>query len=317
MRQITGRFPSANGKSRAAYRIDAPQEGPVRGVLQLSHGMCEYVGRYDALFSALCGAGWVAAGHDHIGHGASAGSPEELGYFAGRDGWQYLVEDVHTMTGLLREAYPGVPLVLLGHSMGSFIARETLRRYGDGYDGAIICGTAGPNPAAALGIALASVDIALRGGHHRSALLQSLAFGGYNRRFEGRTPYDWLTRDNGIVDRYAADPFCTFIFTSSGFRDLFTLLRRVSRRDWAGSLPKKLPMLLIAGDMDPVGDYGRGVRRVYEGIRAAGCRDVSLKLYPGGRHEILNELNRDEVYQDVLAFCRRLQKNMEGSGASW
>ena len=102
-----------------------------------------------------------------------------------------------------------------------------------------------------------------------------------------------------------------------GFRDLFTLLRRVSRRDWAGSLPKKLPMLLIAGDMDPVGDYGRGVRRVYEGIRAAGCRDVSLKLYPGGRHEILNELNRDEVYQDVLAFCRRLQKNMEGSGASW
>lgn len=311
MRSTTGRFTSANGISRVAYRIDTPKDGPVKGVLQLSHGMCEYVGRYEALFAALCDAGWVAAGHDHIGHGASAGSPEELGYFAEHDGWQCLVEDVHTLSNLVRRQYPDVPLVLLGHSMGSFIARETLRRYGNEYDGAIICGTAGPNPAAALGVALAELDIAIRGGHHRSAVLQNLAFGSYNRRFESRTPYDWLTRDTSIVDRYAADPLCTFIFTSSGFRDLFTLLRRVSRRDWARCLPKELPMLLIAGDMDPVGDYGRGVKKVYARIRAAGCKDVSLKLYPGGRHEILNEINRDAVFQDVLDFCGRIQKTVK------
>ncbi len=306
MSRICGTFTSANGASQVAYRMDEPTTGPFRGVVLVCHGMCEYIGRYDAFFDALCRAGFVAAGHDQIGHGATAQRPEQLGYFAERDGWLCLVEDVQTMAGQIRRRYPDLPLVLFGHSMGSFIARETLRRYGDTYDGAVICGTAGPNPAAALGVALARLDAALFGGRHRSRVLNHLAFSGYNRRFEGRTPFDWLTRDRTIVDRYVADPFCNFVFTASGFGDLFTLLRRVSRRDWAYCLPRRLPMLLIAGDMDPVGGYGRGVRRVEARLRAAGCIDVMLRLYPGARHEVLNEINREEVFGDVMNFLLKL-----------
>lgn len=295
-------FQSADGKSTVAYRIYRP-EGRAKGVVQLSHGMCEYIRRYQPFISFLCDNGYAVCGNDHLGHGETAPSEADLGYFAHRDGWSFLAEDVHTLTGLMKKEYPGLPYFLFGHSMGSFIARVYLERYGDELMGAIICGTAGPNPMAGFGKFLSRLIGLFRGERHRSGLIDQMAFGSYTSRFSDvKSPFDWLTRDRDIVATYEDDPLCTFTFTVSAFHDLFELLTQVNRREWAENVPKELPILLVAGDMDPVGDYGKGVVKVYERLKAAGIRDLQCKLYPGDRHEILNELNQKEVYGDLLAF---------------
>ena len=296
----TFHFLSVNEHNTLWARLYLP-EGQPRGVIQLSHGMCEYFERYHAFAEALCAAGYAVAGHDHVGHGHSVDSPEELGFFAETGGDWVLVEDLMQMTRLIRERLPDVPIILFAHSMGSFIGRRYLSRYGSGLAGAVLCGTAGSQPALPAGLALARSVVATRGAHHRSALLDQLAFGGYGRHFGGPTRYEWLTRDRAVVDRYAADPLCNFRFTAAGFRDLFLLLRAANSDAVFQQTPRALPLLLIAGQEDPVGDFGRGVREVYDRYLASG-HTVQLKLYPGCRHELLNELDRDEVTAEVIAF---------------
>ncbi|MBQ3483284.1 MAG: lysophospholipase [Clostridia bacterium] len=297
---------SADARTRVHGYIWKPQDVTPRGIVQLSHGMCEYVQRYDAVARAFCAAGFVFCGNDHLGHGQTAPDAEALGYTAPRGGADFLVEDLHTMSRLVKNEYPELPLVLYGHSMGSFAARMYLTRYGEELAGALISGTAGPEAPAGLAKHLAHMIAKTRGAHHRSTFLSSLAFGSYNRRFrEEDHPHSWLSRSRAEQEKYKNDPYCTFTFTAAGFDTLFTLLETVSKKDWAANVPKKLPILLFSGDMDPVGNYGKGVQKIYDRLVAAGCC-VRLKLYEGGRHEMHNETNRDEVLSDIIAFAKEV-----------
>ena len=297
-------FESCNGRTANTCYFYLPASGKPRAVVQLSHGMCEYVERYEHLADFLCGRDIALIGHDHPGHGRSAPDAGELGFIDEKNGADLMTADLRRMHLIIRERFPEIPVFLLGHSMGSFVARDYLSRWADGLSGAIICGTAGPNPAAAAGIRLANGMIRRKGSHYRSELLNSIAFGAYNKPFGPDLPtsYEWISSDRELVDRYAADPLCTYIFTAAGFRDLFTSLERVSRPEWARSVPAGLPLYIIAGEQDPVGDFGKGVRRVASRLIEAGTRDLTLRLYPGDRHEIFNEQDRETVFAELAGW---------------
>ncbi|WP_312641562.1 alpha/beta fold hydrolase [Hydrogenoanaerobacterium sp.] len=298
-------YPSANGTDTVSAKLFIPTDIDITAIVQISHGMCEYIDRYHNFAEFLCGKGFMVCGNDHIGHHHSAADAAALGFFSEKDGCSHLVADVHTLTLQMKERFPGMPYFLLGHSMGSFVARCCLADFGEEYDGAIISGTGGPNPLTGVAIKLANLLCKTQGPRKRSKLLDNLAFGKYNDRFEKRTDKDWLTRDHAIVDAYRADPNCSFLFTNAAFRDLFTLTNLANQPTWAHRLPKNLPIFIFSGEDDPVGNYGEGVQKVYEMIKDAGLFDVALKLYKGGRHEMLNELNRNAVYEDIYEWVKR------------
>lgn len=304
-------YPSADGKSTVHAYIWAP-ESP-RGIIQLSHGMCEYVQRYDAWARRFAEAGFVFAGNDHLGHGQTAPDKETLGYTAPRGGADLLVEDLHQMTEALKTRFPGLPIVLYGHSMGSFAARLYLSRYGEELAAALISGTAGPEAPAAVARTLAHAIGKTKGYHHRSKLLTSLAFGSYNRRFaKEQDEHSWLTRDAAVRQCYRNDPFCRFVFTVAGYETLFSLLAAVSDKRHAAALPKSLPILVFAGEDDPVGAFGKGVREVHRRMVAAGC-NATLQLYPGARHEMHHEQERDTVFADLLRFLNGIPALQKGA----
>ena len=196
-------------------------------------------------------------------------------------------------------------LIVMGHSMGSFLCRLYTAKYPeDGFAGAIFMGTGGANGATGAGLLMAKAIAAVKGKKHKSGLLNRMAFGTYNKRFEGRTDFDWLTRDTEIVDKYIADPYCGYLFTVQGMADLISANAASNLQDWYTAVPEKLPILLVSGEEDPVGDYGKGVKSVAEGLRATGHVNVTTKLYPGCRHEVLNETNRQEVTEDLLEWIR-------------
>lgn len=296
-------FLSSNGRTPIRVRRFDPDGAP-RGVVQVAHGVAEHSARYDAFLTFLAEHGFVAAANDHLGHGESRTSEDETGWFAEKDGWDLVVEDMKKLHDLLHGELPGLPYALFGHSMGSFAARTYLIRYPDDADAAVICGTGQQSGAlVGAGKAAASMICALKGTKYRSKLLQSMAFGSYNKGFEPvRTPVDWLSRDTAVTDAYMEDPLCGFTPSAGLFRDMMTGIGFIGRRENVERMNKALPALLIAGSRDPVGENGRGPARVYELWKAAGMRDVTLTLYPECRHELLNERNRDAVKADVLAF---------------
>ncbi len=297
-------FLSADGSSRVTGWIYRP-EGQPRGVVQICHGMCEYIGRYQRFIEDLTKQGFVVAGHDHIGHGESS-APENYGYFGRKDGYRNLVADLHKMTKLVKKEYPGVPYFLFGHSMGSFVSRLYLSKYSAELDGVILCGTGGPNPMAKIGAGICGCVAGIKGPFHRSSTLDKIAFGSFNKKFAPqRTDKDWLTRENAIVDKYLQDSKCMFLFTACGYRDLSKMSALANSAAWYRSLDKKLPVFLIAGDMDPVGSYGKGVQKVFCKLQTTGVKDVSMKLYPDARHELLNETNYSEVFSDILGWITR------------
>ncbi len=303
MTKETLSFPSADGRT-TIHGFRWIPEGEIRWILQLNHGMVEYIGRYDAFAAWLAEQGILCVGHDHLGHGGSVTGQEEWGYFDKAHPSGVLMEDMHALRVLTQKAYPGIPYFMLGHSMGSYLLRKYLALHGAGLAGALLLGVGGvPGSAAAFGVGLCHVIAALRGGHGHSRLLEGLAMGGgAYRQFDatGKEPErSWLTRDTDLVERFYKEPRCTFRFTVNGYQGLFEAVRDAADRELAGQIPKDLPLLLASGDRDPVGDLGEGVRRVEALYREAGIRDLTLKLYPGARHEILNETNRQEVWQDL------------------
>ena len=299
-------FTSSDSVNTVAAYMFIP-DGDVRAVVQISHGMIDYIGRYKELCEYLADRGIAVAGNDHLGHGRTAAIPEDLGYFAERDGYKYVIQDLNKMNALIREQIPGVPVVMLGHSMGSFMARLYAVKYPSTLDGIIIHGTGGANPLLAPGKLIAKLIRLFRGSRHRSKLITSLAFGSYNSRFpkeEGENA--WLTRDVDRVSTRGTDPFTNYKFTVSAYIDLFTALGESNCKEWYFRYPKDLPTLVISGDADPVGDYGRGVESVYNELAAVGVKDVELKLYEGARHELFNEFNREEVYDFLIAWVERV-----------
>ena len=294
------RFPSSDGKHSVSAEIYIPEDIEPRGILQISHGMIDYIGRYGNLIEALTASGYVVAGHDHLGHGRTAESPEELGYFAERDGWELVVGDIYGMNTYLHAEFPRLPIVLFGHSMGSFMGRLYVAKYPDTVAGFIIHGTGGRNPLLGAGKMLARIIRAAKGGSYRSSLITNLAFGSYNKHYDPSEGHNaWLTRDGAQVSGRDEDPFTSYMFTVSGFIDLFEALGRSNSDEWFDSYPKDLPTLIMSGEDDPVGDYGKGVRFVYENLEKRSAR-VELKLYEGARHELFNETNRDEVFCDIV-----------------
>ncbi|MBQ5970489.1 MAG: lysophospholipase [Clostridia bacterium] len=301
-------FPSVSGLCDISAMSFVPEdESSIKAVVQIAHGMAEHKERYIKFMETLCDNGFAVYINDHLGHGKSVKNDDELGYFGKTDGWMNFIEDCRKLMEIAQSEHPGKPYIFFGHSMGSFVSRYFSAKYADDLAGAVFCGTAAPNPAAAAGIAVAKMVGALKGSHHRSKLIDSMAFGTYNKRTQQRTAFDWLTRDDDIVDAYIADPYCGFLFTAYGYRDMLTLLSNVSKKEWFENYSKKLPVLLIAGKEDPVGPYGDGVQKVADMLKAAGKDNVTIHLYDGARHEILNESAiYDTVCNDVITWANSL-----------
>ena len=286
------------GRTLHAFRCIP--EGEVRAIVQLSHGMVEFIDRYKPLAEDLAGRGILVTGHDHLGHGGSIRTKDDYGYFAQPDGNRAVLDDLHAMTTLTKQLYPGVPYFLLGHSMGSFYARQYLCEYGAELDGAILMGT-GYQPKALVTLArtVCRMLAVFFGWHHRSKLVRDLSFLGYNKGLEGRTPHDWLNRDPAEVDKYRADERCMFTFTLNAYYSMFTGILRLYDPDFLNRMPKDLPLLFLAGDADPVGEQSKGVQRAIDSLKAVGVQNITQKFYPGARHELLVEINRQEVFADI------------------
>lgn len=283
-------------------RIYIP-DGEVKGLLHIVHGMTEHIERYDALMSYMAQNGFVAFGYDNLGHGKTAKDDSELGFIARNNGWKYLVNDVSVFSKIVSNLYPDKPLYLFGHSMGSFIARIASANFGGMYKKLIICGTGGKNPLSLIGIQLAKILKKLKGEKYISDFIINMAFGSYNKRFEGESTRAWLTKDREIIEKYQNDKFCNYKFTVSAMQDLITLTDLCNRKAWYKEIRKDLPILLISGSDDPVGNYGKGVKQVYNDLKTQGA-DVSIKLYENCRHEILNDSSRNEVLSDIFTFLR-------------
>lgn len=280
-------------------------DGEIKGIFHLVHGMTEYIGRYDRLMSDIANNGFVCFGYDNLGHGRTARDDSELGFIAHSNGWKHLADDTNAFESEVRSLYPDKRMIVMGHSMGSFIVRTAAEKYGNAYDRLIICGTGGPNPAAGFGLILTDIIKTLCGEKHISNTVNSIAFGAYNKKFEHISKYDWITKDRDVIAKYEADKYCTFSFTVSAMHDLVKLNSVCNRRKWFFNMRKDLPVLIISGSDDPVGGYGKGVTRVYKKLKSAGLYDVTLKLYNDCRHEIHNDTCRDEVTKDILEFINR------------
>ena len=296
-------FRSHDEKTDVSYYVFTPIDKEPCAIIQLCHGMCEYILRYENLARELCRRGYIFCGNDHLGHGYTAESDEDLGFTAEGGGAAFMVQDAHKLTTIIKKKYPDLPIVLIGHSMGSFIARLYIAHYASDITAAIISGTGGPESPAALGKKLAKIIMIKKGERQRSAFLDKLAFGGYNKKFkEDDSPNAWLSRDEEVQSKYSEDKFCNYKFTARGFYDLFDMLAAVSKKKWAEKVPADLPILIISGDMDPVGNYGKGVRKVYKRLADAGVEDVTLRLYVGGRHELFNEINKEVVIRNTVEW---------------
>lgn len=296
-------FHSVSGLADIHCASYTPENGKVKAVIQVAHGMAEHLERYEKFARVLAENGIALYINDHLGHGASVKNDDELGYFGAKNGWKAFVEDCHELTKIAKSENPGKPYIFFGHSMGSFVARAYSLKYSAEIDGAVYCGTAGPNPAAGAGILITKLITKLKGDHYRSKLIDKIGFGSYNSKFEGRTPFDWLSRDNFEVDKYIADKYCGFLFTAPGYGDLFALLGFVSSKEWFAGLSKELPVLVISGAMDPVGNYSKGVDQVCDMLKAEGKTNIKKILYPDARHEILNESACfDTVCKDVIEW---------------
>lgn len=297
-------FASSDGVTTIQYTIWEPADEPI-AILQIIHGMSEYVGRYSEFAQWLADQNILVVGDDHIGHGTSS-KPEDYGYFGHTDGWKHLVEDEETLRTIMQRQYPDTPYVMLGHSMGSFILRNWLSMYksaAETIDGAIIMGTAGKNKLLPFGMMLASLLAGLKGEKKKSKFIDNMMFAPYVKPFESEHDINaWLSTDPEVYKAYGADPMAGFPFTLAGYMDLYALLNNMTKENWYKSVPQKLTYLIVSGWDDPVGAFGVGPSETCDLMQDAGCVDVTMILYEGMRHEILNEKDKQLVWDDMRDF---------------
>ena len=279
-------------------------ETPPRAAVQIAHGLAEHAARYARLAAALSAAGYAVYANDHRGHGRTARAPEDLGFFAERGGWRKCLEDLWQVNRRIAADHRGVPIVLIGHSMGSFMAQHFISEHGDALAGVVLSASSGkPSPLAAAGRLAARLERLRLGPRGRSALMHALAFGAFNKPFApARTPFDWLSRDGAEVDKYAADPLCGFQASVQLWIDLLDALGGIAKPARQARIPKRLPVYVIAGARDPVSANTKGLRQLLAAYRAAGLERVTHRFYPEARHELFNEVNRDEVTRDLIAW---------------
>jgi alpha-beta hydrolase superfamily lysophospholipase len=317
----------AQGIKHYVYEWLPSEDVEMKGIVQIAHGMAETAARYERLAVVLTKNGYAVFANDHLGHGQTAGSLDAVGKF-GKNSFHAMADVMSQITLQIRRRFEdkavetsldnvqgdrrdqeraSLPLFMLGHSMGSFLTQyymvSHLERYPEHVQGILLSGSNGKEGVALeVGIAIATMEAAFRGDHFRSLMLTALSFGNFNARFKpNRTAFDWLSRDEKEVDAYMKDPYCGGIFTSGYFRDLFTGLKEIKNKHQVIRIRKDIPIYIFSGEEDPVGGQGKGVRRLIKLYEKLGIQDISYKLYPGGRHEMLNEINRDEVMADIVA----------------
>ncbi|MBS6533171.1 MAG: lysophospholipase [Oscillospiraceae bacterium] len=293
-------YPSARDGC-SIHALEWSPEGPPRGIVQLVHGISEHIGRYDETARFLAEHGFLVCGEDHLGHGRTV-SDGSYGFFAPENGWTLAAQDIRALRKLEGARHPNLPYFLLGHSMGSFLTRTYLILWPGTVSGAVLMGTGQePAPLVALGRLISALECRRLGPRGVSPLVHTLSLGAYNRRFRpNRTPSDWLSRDPAEVDAFLADPLCQPRPTVSLFRDMMRALQFIARRDQLARMDPSVPVCFLSGQEDPVGGMGRGVEKVVRMFRDAGCRNLSVRLYPGARHELFHEQNRREVWADLL-----------------
>lgn len=301
-------FRSFNQENTVVGYVYIPQKEQIKGVIQIIHGMAEHFGRYQELCDFFAQKGYVVCGHDQVGHGKTAFSVQNLGYFGEeRPGVQTLVEDVHYLQVFAARRFRKVPYFLLGHSMGSFVARVYASQYGSEINGLILSGTgSGLGIATPFIRAIIESDIEKHGSKYVNKRFDKVSFGGYNRKIKSaKTAFDWLSRDSERVKNYISDDFCGFVFTNNGYQTVTELITLANEKSTFRLLTNTLPILLISGDKDPVGNYGKGVRQVVLQMERAGLTNIECHLYENGRHEILQEINRHEVFEDISKWLEK------------
>lgn len=294
-------YPSSDGKTNIHACI-WQAEGEPKAVLQIIHGMAEYAYRYKPLAEFLAARGITVCAEDHLGHGKSVCGDDDLGYFAQRKGYEPVLKDIRALTEIVKPKYPTVPYFVMGHSMGSFFCRKYISLYGGELAGAIVMGT-GFKSGATTGMAkfLTRLVATFKGWRYRSKFINDTAFGSYNKRFENRTPFDWLSANPENVDNYIADPLCGVPFTCNAFYGLFDIISQACKSKTIKAVPDKLPVLVVAGSDDPVGDYGKGVEKFTDKLLDYG-KDASMTLYRGCRHEIVNDNCAPQLFEDLAEF---------------
>ncbi len=309
VKKETFQFLSKDGKTKIHAVKWMPDHGKVRAIMQISHGMVEYIERYDEFACYLAQRGFLVVGNDHLGHGSSVTQESEWGYFTDKKPSETVVADLYQVTRIVSSQYPDCPYFILGHSMGSFLLRRYLTLHSETVTGAVICGTGSqPDVATVFGMFACGLIRMFRGGHHRSSFLTNAAFGKSYAAFDktGAEPSkSWLSKNEESVRAYYNDPRCTFMFTVNGYYGLLSTLWYVNQMKYIRKIRKNLPVFFIAGKEDPVGDFGEGVKKVCAQYRQAGIRDVKIKLYENDRHEILQETDREQVFEDVYQWCKK------------
>ncbi len=308
MQASTLTLDAPDGVSLFCYRW-LPERSP-QAVVQIAHGWAEHAGRYARVAEALCRAGYAVYADDHRGHGRTATTPADLGFFADSDAWTTCVQDLWQLNQRISAYHPRTPIVILGHSLGSFMVQQFICDHGDAVVGAVLSGSNGKPPATApLGLQVAQLERLRVGAHGKSPLLQRLFFGAFNKPFRpARTAFDWLSRDPAEVDKYIADPLCGFDSQVQLFIDILRGLPALSKSSEQTRIPKTLPIYIFRGSRDPV---GANIDQLLAAYRAAGLQNVTYQLYPDGRHETLNEINRDEVTRDLIAWLDGVTANVQ------
>lgn len=299
-------YDSSNEKTRIHAVKWTPADKEIKGVLQIAHGMLEYINRYDEFANFIAENGFVVVGNDHLGHGDSVASDNDRGFFCEHEGEIKVLGDMYNLMNIVKGFYPDIPYFLLGHSMGSFFTRKFIISYGSELQGAIIVGTGyQPYVLVKTGQIISEIISAAKGERHRSKFVSYLALGKNNNKFEpSRTKNDWLTRDEKIVDAYNSDEKINFMFTINAYKCMFSCISYLYDNSHLNQMKKDLPILIISGGDDPVGDFGKGAKKVYNKFKEVNMKNVTLKLYENARHEIINEINRKVVYDDVLSWLK-------------
>lgn len=300
-------YKSDDGVEIFTRKWESDSKTKPNAIIQIAHGMAEHIERYDNFANELVSHNFIVYGNDHRGHGITAQLNNCSGYFADEQGFEKVVRDMNLLTTIIENEYPGVPIILFGHSMGSFLSRRYIQLYGDKIAGVILSGTGGdPGIMGKIGQLIAAREMRKRGPQTPSPLLNNLTFGSYNKGFKpNRTEFDWLSREELEVDKYIEDPMCGGIFTSGFFNDLLTGIETINKSKNIMMIPTKLPIFLISGSKDPVGSNAKGVLKTFKAYQQAGMEDVTYQLYEGARHEILKELNKEDVIADIINWIGR------------
>ena len=305
MKEKSSHFISTDGKKIHIYKW-LPEDKEPKFILHIVHGMAEHALRYKDFAKFLTDNNIAVYAMDLRGHGKTAGSLNELGFFAPKNGWKKILEDIHSLNTIICNEIKGLPVVMLGHSMGSLFTRAYIAKYPDSIDGVILSGTSGESgPLVLLGKTIAWIQGLFKGKKSKSYLLNSMTFKDYNKAFKPtKTEFDWLSRDLAKVQEYIEDHFCGKVVSNRFYFDLLSLVSFINRNNTFIKTPKDLPILLISGEQDPVGNFGKGVKKVYNKYKKSGQKNIKLILYPEARHEMLNEINREDVYNDILNWIK-------------